>query len=222
LLAATGVGDRDAVASALLFSAGFLAYQLGITFADTLLRRMAITVAVAAKLEERLRTAQAVAEHLHRDRRERYASLDTVPLLTGLAAGLLDPADEQVRTRCAVEAGRMRRLFAEQDEVADPLLHELRACVDAAERRGVTVYLGSCGRRPEVPLRVRRALTEPVLAVLATARSYTRVTVVGSPESVTVHAVADGGRPEPPRSREVAVSTLTMEGRHWVEATWQA
>jgi hypothetical protein len=163
-----------------------------------------------------------VAEHLHRDRRERYAGLDTVPLLTGLAAGVLDAADERVRTRCAVEAGRMRRLFAEQDEVPDPLLHELRACVDAAERRGVTVYLGSCGRRPDVPLRVRRALTEPVLAVLATARSYTRVTVVGSPVSVTVHAVADGDGPELPRSGEVTVSTLAMAGRHWVEATWRA
>lgn len=222
LLAATGVGDRDAVAGALLFSAGFLAYQLSIAFTDTLLRRMATTVAAAAEEEERLATAGAVAEHLHRDRRERYAGLDTVPLLTGLAAGVLDPADERVRTRCAVEAGRMRRLFAEQDEVPDPLLHELRACVDAAERRGVTVYLGSCGRRPDVPLRVRRALTEPVLAVLATARSYTRVTVVGSPVSVTVHAVADGDGPELPRSGEVAVSTLAMAGRHWVEATWRA
>jgi hypothetical protein len=222
LLAATGVGDSDAIASALLFTAGFVAYQLGIAFAATLLRRMAATVATAAKEEELLRTAGAVAESLHRDRQERYAGLDTLPLLTGLAAGVLDPADERVRTRCAVEAGRMRRLFAEQDEVPDPLLHELRACVDTAERRGVTVYLGSCGRRPDPPLRIRRALTEPVLALLATARSRARVTVVGSPVSVTVHAVADGDRPELPQSEEVAVSRLTMDGRHWVEATWRA
>jgi hypothetical protein len=145
-----------------------------------------------------------------------------VPLLTGLAAGVLDPADERVRTRCAIEAARMRRLFAEHDEVPDPLLHELRACVDTAERRGVTVYLGSCGQRPDVPLRIRRALTEPVLVVLTTTRSHARVTVVGSPVSVTVHAVADGDRPELPPSGEVAVSTLALDGRHWVEATWRA
>lgn len=221
LLAVTGVGDREAVAGPLLFTAGFLAYQLGIALAATLLRRMATTVVVAAKEEERLRSAGAVAEHLHRDRQARYAGLDTVPLLTGLAAGVLDPTDERVRTRCAVEAGRMRRLFAEQDEVPDPLLHELRACVDTAERRGVTVYLGSCGHRPDVPLRVRRALTEPVLAVLATARSHTRVTIVGSPESVTVHAIADGKEPTLPSSDEVTVSTLAMNGRHWMEATWR-
>lgn len=221
LLAVTGGGDRASVTAATLFAAGGLAYQTGITLAATLLRRMATTVAGAVREEERLRTAEAVAERLHRDRQERYAGLDTVPLLTGLAAGVLDPADERVRTRCAVEAGRMRRLFAEQDEVPDPLLHELRACVDTAERRGVTVYLGSCGPRPELPLRARRALTEPVLAVLATARTHARVTVIGSSVGVTVNAVADGELPELPDGGEVVVSRLERDGRHWVEATWR-
>lgn len=221
LLAVNGGGDRDSVTAATLFAMGGLAYQAGIALAATLLRRMAATVAGAVREEERLRTAEAVAERLHRDRQVRYAGLDTVPLLTGLAAGVLDPADERVRTRCAVEAGRMRRLFAEQDEVPDPLMHELAACVDTAERRGVTVYLGSCGPRPELPLRARRALTEPVLAVLATARTHARVTVIGSSLGVTVNVVADGERPELPDGGEVAVSRLERDGRHWVEATWR-
>jgi hypothetical protein len=221
LLAVTGEADPASVAGAAIFTVEFLAYLVGITLAATLLRRMASTVTASARGTERLRTAEAVAGRLHRDRQERYAGLDTVPLLTGLAAGVLDPADERVRARCAVEAGRMRRLFAEQDDVPDPLLHELRACVDTAERRGVTIYLGSCGARPEVPIGVRRALAEPVLAVLATARSCARVTVIGSPTSVTVNAVADGAPPELPVDGQVAVSRLELDGRQWVEATWR-
>ena len=178
-------------------------------------------MARAVRDRERQRTADAVAERLHRDRRQRYAGLDTVPLLAGLAAGVLDPTDEQVRTRCAVEAGRLRRLFAERDEAPDPLLHELRSCVDTAERRGLTVYLGTRGARPEPPLRVRRALTEPLLTVLATARSQARITLIGSPATVTVSVVADGDVPCPPAGNgEVTVTHLEEDGRHWVEATW--
>jgi hypothetical protein len=222
LLTVTGPHYGAAVEGALLFTAGGYAYQLGLAFAATLLRRMANTVAATVEEEERLRTAEAVAERLHRDRQERYAGLDSVPLLTGLAAGVLDPADDQVRTRCAVESGRLRRLFAERDEVPDPLLHELRACLDTAERRGVTVYLGTCGTRREPPLPVRRALTEPVLATLAAARSHARVTVIGSPTTVTVSVVADSDAPpEVPETGEVTITRLAENGRHWVEATWQ-
>jgi hypothetical protein len=101
-------------------------------------------------------------------------------------------------------------------------MHELQACVDTAERRGVTVYLGACGSRPAPPLAVRRALTEPVLTVLATASAQARVTVIGSPDAVTVSVVADGDPPaEVPGDDTVTVTRLAENGRHWVEATWQ-
>jgi hypothetical protein len=221
LLAVTGEAAPDAVADASTFAAEFLLIQLAIVLAATLLRRLADSVTAAARTTERLRTAEAVADQLHRDRRERYAELDVVPLLTGLAAGVLDPADDGVRTRCTLAAGRMRRLFAEQDEVPDPLLHALRACVDTAERKGLTVYFGTCGTRPDPPLPVRRALTEPVLTVLAGARSEARITVLGAPAAVTVSVVADGDRPVVPAPPGITVTSLTHDDRHWVEATWQ-
>lgn len=59
-----------------------------------------------------------------------------MPLLVGLGHGVLSPHDEEVRLRCGVEGTRMRRLFAEGDAVADPLLNELRACVEVAEHQG--------------------------------------------------------------------------------------
>jgi hypothetical protein len=223
LLAAAGQADHPSVAGALNYASVFLAIQLAIAFVGVLLRRMAIVAAGAANDEERTRTAEAVAEQLHSDRQERFAGLDTVPLLTGLAAGVLDPADEQVRIRCAVEAARIRRLFAESDVVPDRLVHELRACLDTAERKGVSVYFGTCGLRPGMPLRVRRALTEPVLALLATAVSEARITVIGAATTVTVSVVTDGDLPHViPATDEITVTRLAHGGRHWVEATWQA
>ena len=116
----------------------------------------------------------------------------------------------------------MRRLLAEGDDAADPLVHELRACVDAAERRGVTVYLGTCGARPDPPRSVRRAMTEPVLALLASAESEARVTVLGSPTTVTVSVVTDGRPPAIPAPEAITVTRLAQGGRHWVEVAWRA
>jgi hypothetical protein len=222
LVAANGAVDRASLAGVAVFAAGFLGCQLAIAFATTLLRRTATTVARAAGEEAELRIEEAIAEQLHHDRRERYAGLDTVPLLTELAAGLLDPADERVRLRCAVEAGRMRRLIAEGDDAPDPLVHELRACVDAAERRGVAVYLGTSGVRPDPPRSIRRALTEPVLALLASAESEARVTVLGSATTVTVSVVTDGRPPTISVPEPITITQLAFGERHWVEVAWRA
>ncbi len=224
LLAAVGGADRPSVVGASIFTSVFLVIQLAVAFAAVLLRRMATVATDAVRDEERVRLGEAVAEQLHRDRQERFAGLETVPLLTGLAAGVLDPADERVRVRCAVEASRMRRLFAENDEAADPLMHELRACLDIAERKGVVVHLATCGSWRQPPVRVRRALTEPVLASLAAATSEARVTVIGTPATVTVSVVTDGDPAQPAgeSSGGITVSRLDHGGRHWVEATWRA
>jgi hypothetical protein len=42
-------------------------------------------------------------------------------------------------------ATQLRRLFAENDDVPDPLVHELSACIDVAERRGLAVSLAVSG-----------------------------------------------------------------------------
>ena len=92
-------------------------------------------------------TARAAAERVHADRQRRYREIGQAvrELLSDLAAGRLDTADPQVQRRCAVEAARLRRLIAEHDDTPDPLIHELRACADVAERRGVAVSLHTAG-----------------------------------------------------------------------------
>lgn len=205
-----------------------LSYQLAISLIAAVLRGLAGSAARLAREEEDLRTAEAVEQQVHEYRRERFAGVaeTTVPLLAGLASGELDPADESVRRSCAVEATRMRRIFAEAGDRAgesDLLLRELRACVDLAERNGVSVSFVELGARPEVPLPARRALTEPAVAVLATARGKVRLTVAGDVGTLTVSVVAD--RPPfavPAPDHDGVRTTSVVDGdRLWIQTTWR-
>ncbi|WP_151484806.1 sensor histidine kinase [Streptomyces albicerus] len=209
-------------------------FQLSVGVLMThLLHGTAPAAGTAAAREEELRTRERIHEDMQRDHKERYRALTatTVPLLVGLGHGVLSPHDEEVRLRCGVEAARMRRLFAESDAVSDPLLNELRACVEVAEHHGVTVSLAVRGRPGEVPVEVRRDLLDPVAVVLGRTRSVARVTVVWTPRAVRVSVVsedcADGrGTGEAAkahgRARDANVTVArTTHGRSvWVEAGW--
>ncbi|WP_324794032.1 ATP-binding protein [Streptomyces cyaneofuscatus] len=198
-----------------------------------LLRDTAPAAGSAAAREEELRTRERIHEHLQSDHKERYRALTatTVPLLVGLGHGVLSPHDEEVRLRCGVEGARMRRLFAEGDAVADPLLNELRACVEVAEHQGVTVSLAVRGLPGEVPVEIRRELIDPVAVTLGRTRSAARVTVVWTPSSVRVSAVgvdcADdcteaAAVPSQRRAADPQVSVVrTRRGESmWAEASW--
>jgi signal transduction histidine kinase len=203
-----------------------LSYQLAICMIAVVLRNLAVSSAKAARDGERLRTSEAIAEQLHRDRKRRFSSLaaTTVPLLDGLASGELDPGEESVRRRCASEAAKMRRLFAEDATVPDPLLHELWACIELAERNGVSVAFAECGTLPAVPTAVRRRLTEPAIAALATARGKVRLTVAGEAETVTVSVIADCAPPVVPKADGDGVRTSALRDgdRMWIQTTWQS
>ncbi|MFF8795123.1 ATP-binding protein [Streptomyces globisporus] len=188
----------------------------------------------AAAREEELRTRERIHEHLQSDHKERYRALTatTVPLLVGLGHGVLSPHDEEVRLRCGVEGARMRRLFAEGDAVADPLLNELRACVEVAEHQGVTVSLAVRGRPGEVPVEIRRELIDPVAVTLGRTRSAARVTVVWTPGAVRVsvvgvdcadaHDTGAAAAPSHSRAADPHVSVVrTRRGESvWAEASW--
>ncbi|WP_091668831.1 sensor histidine kinase [Amycolatopsis marina] len=197
-----------------------------------LLHSTAPAAGIEAALEEELRTRERIREDMQRDHKERYRALTatTVPLLMGLGHGVLSPHDEEVRLRCGVEAARMRRLFAESDAVADPLLNELRACAEVAEHQGVTVSLAVRGQPSAVPVGVRRELIDPVAVTLGHTRSTARVTVVWTSRAVRVSVVgvdcADGratGEAAPHgRATDGMVSVVrtTRGGSVWVEANW--
>jgi hypothetical protein len=216
--------DRHTLAAFGLVTVGTCSSELAVGAATVALRRVASRALAAARLEQDVLIGEAVAARLHADRRQRYEELAHTagPLLAGLADGTVDPADSGTRRRCAIEAARMRRLFAETDDAEDPLLHELRACIDMAERRGVIVALATSGRWPPLPRDLRRALTNAPLSALATAATQARVTLVGTPAAVTVSVVADAAPAELPASAAegVQVSSVVDESRLWVEARW--
>ncbi|MFG1945652.1 hypothetical protein [Nonomuraea sp. NPDC048826] len=217
--------SRQALARFATGSVTVIGFPLCVAVGAAVLGRLGAAADAARDELERVRVAEAVAEESHRRRRQRFAELSatTIPLLEGLARRELRPEDPEVQRACAIEAARMRRLFAETDTVADPLLHELRHCADVADRKGVEVELDARGRWPTPPVAVRRDLTEPVLTVLATAASRARVTVVGGSGEVSVSVVADSGEVElpDPALPSVRIETLTNDDTVWMEVRWQ-
>ncbi|MFC7589499.1 hypothetical protein ACFQYP_41790 [Nonomuraea antimicrobica] len=171
-----------------------------VALAGRLMQEAAQQTTEIAEAEVESYAHKQAADEVHARRQERYEYLrgQVESVLRGLADGTLDPADPAVQRRCAIEAARLRRLFAENDDVPNPLLHELLTCVDIAERRQVEVDLSTLGDLPSIPIAIRRGLTETPLAVLATAVSSARVTVVSNRDEVIVSIVADA--PPMPRS----------------------
>jgi hypothetical protein len=168
----------------------------------------------------------AVDEALHTGRQRRYRETRERigPLVRGLADRTLDPTDPEVRRAAGVEAARLRRLFAETDDSPDPLLHELRACTDLAERRGVDVTFVNVGEPPDVPAEARRALAEVVVLVLASAASRARLTVVADATEVVVSVVADAPAnvlDDLRRVLPVSVVDNKDANQLWVEVRWR-
>ncbi len=184
------------------------------------------TAELAAAREER-EVRLAADEAVHAGRAERYQKLRdrAEPLLRGLAEQRLDPADPAIQRAAGVEAARLRRLFAETDDAPHPLLHELRACADIAERRDVDVTMLAYGDLPALPAPARRDLTEAPMLVLASAASWARLTVVANPDLVVVSVVANAP-PDVlhglagPAARNASVMHDDEEQWLWVESRW--
>jgi hypothetical protein len=148
-----------------------------------------------------------------------------LPLLRGVGDGSLSPADPEVQRRAALEAAGMRRLFAEEGDVRDPLAAELGALVDVVERRGTHVRFSARGQWPVPPPAVCRAPVEEVGSALLAAHGSARVTMGPAGAGVAVSVVADGGAAPrrsgaAPDSGGITTVTVIHDERTWVEARW--
>jgi hypothetical protein len=221
---ATGPVDRIEVSRYVIVMYTSAAAQIVVAGGARLLQRNAERAARASMEQAELDAGRAAAEAVQADRERRYREIgDAVrELLAGLAGGALSPDDPAVQRRCAVEASRLRRLIAEHDDVPSPLVHELRACADVAERRDVAVALEIAGTLPPLPRQVRRALTEAPMHVLAGARSHARVTVFAGaePREVEVSVVADAVDGFDPDLSDINVIWSREGDTHWVRAHW--
>lgn len=190
-----GSPGRAEIAEAGAVALGTLSVQLAVVLIVRALRRRAGQAMAVAAERDRLATRVLSVEQAERGQRSLFAGQlgVTLPLLADLADGVLDPRGEEARRRCALAATQLRRLFAENDEVPDPLVHEVSACLDVAERRGVDVSLAVSGAAVAVPATVRRALTAPVVATLSSARVRARVSVLRTDRDVRVAVITDAG-----------------------------
>ena len=103
-------------------SLGPIGLPLACGIAASVLKQVAGTAERAAREAADIRTANEMAGQRHAQRARQYSDLDdgVIPLLRGLADGTLHPDDSGVQRACAIEAGRMRRLFAETDMSRPP------------------------------------------------------------------------------------------------------
>jgi hypothetical protein len=191
-------------------------------------KAVAATARRGAEAEEDLaqtRIARLAAEAVEAARQANYETIrSTVAgLLDGLAKGELDLSDRSAYQQVAVAVGRLRRYLVEPDGLPDQLSHELDACADTAERRGIAVDLiAPAGVVPALPVGVRRALTDPVIQVLAATMSRARITVVASPAEVAVAIVADArpSAPVPVMHDSVTIAQEAEGGLLWVQTSW--
>jgi hypothetical protein len=213
--------------------AGFLAVlawstgaQVAVAAGVRALDAAAGQAAAAARSEHAAREQAATAEIIRTARHARWLALQesAVPLVAELAAGIADPGDPRVRTRCAVQAARLRRLLAESDEVPGSLVHELHASADVAERRGVAVEIETAGPLPQVPGPARRVITDAAIAILTAARSQARITLATVAAGIAVSFVADTGAVIrlPAVGEGVAIEQQQDGGMLWAEARWNS
>jgi hypothetical protein len=141
-----------------------------------------------AALASRSAAERAAAAAIREDRRRRLALLeaDALPLLRAIADGTTDPADRQVRQRCARHAATLRRALADRVPNAAGMLAELEPALRAAQARGLPVEVQVVGD-PEHP--------GPEVASAALAAVHSVMTVL-PPHPVVLTVLASGGDTE--------------------------
>lgn len=224
VLAAADALDRVSIARYLMVVAGSTALQLGFAGGARALRAASDWTAAASAAQAEILTDRRAAGEVHRTRLRRFHALQQTAgrLLAGLADRSARPGDPVVQRRCAIEAARLRRLFLETDDLPAPLVDDIWACADVADRRGIVVDVAVIGELPKVPADVRRALAEPASELLAAARTRARITLAGLGDQVVVSAIADTdlARVTAPDTARVSVSCHREGDRLWVETRW--
>lgn len=222
---AAGLPDRAVIGSATIVLLSVTSFQFAVVVVVWVLHRRAEKVGEMAAERDRLTLRQALAEQRELDHRLKFAGQlgATLPLLAGMADGTLDPRAPVTLQRVTLAATQLRRLFAEKDDVPDPLVHELSACVDVAERRGLAVSLAVSGETVPVPTAIRRELTGPVITALSAARSQARVSLLRTEADVRVAVVADFGAAGSltPGSPGVDVAWYSHGEQTRMEARWR-
>ncbi|MGV9713259.1 sensor histidine kinase [Gordonia sp. NPDC003424] len=137
--------------------------------------------------------AEAEERALADDVAARYSSLSKtlVPMLQKLREPTIDPTDPHLRLEALIEDARLRRLFAQTDNLDHPLLQELQSMIAKAEERGVSVTVDAGTALPDVAPAMRDQLLVVASMALAGTVSRARIVFTATDETVTISVVCD-------------------------------
>jgi hypothetical protein len=143
-----------------------------------------------AALASRSLAERAAVVAVQEVRRSRLALLEmeALPLLRGVADGTLDPADGDVRERCARHAAVLRHSLTDRAPSAGALVAGLQPALQAARARGLLVNVQVIGD-PGIPApEVAHAVLATVDAVISALPSHqVMLTVLASGDDVELY-----------------------------------
>ncbi len=132
-----------------LMASGYIMAAILIAFAASrpTLATHASMAARRASLASRTAAERAAAAAIQHERRSRLAVLEgqALPLLRGIADGMLDPATDDVREQCARHAAVLRHSLASPAAETSELVAALEPALRAAHERGLLVTVQLIG-----------------------------------------------------------------------------
>ena len=188
-----------------------------------------------AALASRSEAERAAAAAVLQDRQTRLAllELEALPLLHGIADETLDPADADVRERCARHAAVLRHSLTDRAPDAGGLVARLQPALQAAGARGLLVDLQVIGdpglEEPEVARAVLMAV-DAVLSALPPHQVMLTVLASGGDAelyltfSAPLRVLPDltlSGRGVPAAARWHATVTAEPNGTGCLEISWR-
>jgi hypothetical protein len=214
---------RGAPTLAQLEAGGYILVAILIAFA-ALRPTLALHTRMSARrasLASRSDAERAAAAAVLADRRSRLArlELEALPLLRGIADGLLDPADPSVRERCARHAAALRHSLTDRAAEAGGLVAGLGPALRAAGARGLLVSVQVIGH-PVAPPDVARAVLAAVDAVLGALPPHqVTLTVIAAGEEAELYLTFS----EPPPAGVMPDADVARYGRDLpAAAAWRA
>lgn len=166
------------------------AFLMLVSLGGRMLRATNAAGARAAEEEIALDAARSASEAVIADRQIRLRVLEerTLSLVRGLAEGLLDPLDPEVRQRCRTEATSLRRMLNGSRSPTAALVG-IPEAVEGAERRGASVRVQAIGELTHVPPAALKQLAAPIVTALEDlTEGLILLTVIAVPGNASVTA----------------------------------
>jgi hypothetical protein len=118
--------------------------------------------------------------------------MEALPLLRGIADGTLDPADREVRERCARHAATLRHALTNRVPNAGGLLSELEPALHGAKARGLRVEVQVVGDPGNPVQEVAAATLAAVDGVMSALPPHpVLLTILESGDDVELYVIFD-------------------------------